>query len=156
MLVPMTFALIYDIRQFISEPKIYFDLVSNRVDTVNIIIGYSNIFIQLYVGRDELYQKIIFILVVAISLQRIFNFLRAFSRLSYIVTMLEHVVVQLTAFFVFYIVLIVMIAQMMSICESSISDISMDYPSMSHISQKIINSLRLSLGAFTIGSKGIN
>ena len=49
-----------------------------------------------------------------------------------------------------------MIAQMMSICESSISDISMDYPSMSHISQKIINALRLSLGAFTIGSKGIN
>ena len=41
----MTFALIYDLKQFLSEPKIYFDLVSNRVDTVNIIIGYSNIFI---------------------------------------------------------------------------------------------------------------
>lgn len=70
--------------------------------------------------------------------------------------MLEHVIVELTAFFIFYLVLIIMIAQMMSISESSIADISMDYPKMSYVSQRIINSLRLSLGAFTIGSKGIN
>lgn len=44
----------------------------------------------------------------------------------------------------------------MSICESSIAEISMDYPKMSYLTQRIINSLRLSLGAFTIGSKGIN
>ena len=92
-MIPMTFSLIYDVRQFMSEVKAYFDLVSNRIDTMNLILGYANIYIQLYVGRDELYQKIIFILVVAISLQRIFNFLRAFNRLSYIVTMLEHVIV---------------------------------------------------------------
>ena len=49
-----------------------------------------------------------------------------------------------------------MMAQIMSICESSMADISMDYPKMSYFGQRIINSMRLSLGAFTIGSKGVN
>lgn len=68
MIIPMAFSFLYDSRQFLSEPKIYFDLISNRIDFLNLIFGFVNIFVQLYVGRDELYQKIIFILVVAISL----------------------------------------------------------------------------------------
>lgn len=84
--------------------------MANRIDFMNIISGYLNIYLQYFVGHKELYQKIIFIIVVAISLQKVFNFMRVFNRLSYIVTMLEHVIIELMAFFVFYLVLIIMIA----------------------------------------------
>ena len=95
-------------------------------------------------------------MVVVLSLHKVFNFMRVFKRLSYIVTMLGRVIFDLMYFFIFYCVLILMIAQIMSICESSMADVSMDYPKMSHFGQRVINSMRLSLGAFTIGTKGVN
>ena len=52
--------------------------------------------------------------------------------------------------------LIIMIAVMMMITETSIVEVNKDYIKLPHIGQRIINSLRLTQGAFTEGSKGIN
>lgn len=122
MLFPLIFATIYDIKQFISKPNKYFRNVSNRIDVVFVILSFANLALQYFVGRDELYQKIIFIAVVAISAQKAVLYMRVFKELSYIVTMLEHVLVQLVGFFIFYGVLVIMIQLCMSISESSISD----------------------------------
>lgn len=78
MFISLGCATVYDTKQFLSKPKAYFKQTANRIDFLNIVIGYLNLYLQYFVGQRELYQKIIFIIVVAISLQKVFNFLRVF------------------------------------------------------------------------------
>lgn len=82
-------------------------------------------------------------MVVATSLLKYFNFLRAVRSLSYLIFMLENVTIALTPFFLFHGILIIMIATMMCICESSIIEVNKTYKKLPHFGQRIINSLRL-------------
>ena len=136
----------------------YFKSSCNQVDFSFIILSYVNLYVQLFVGRDELWQKIIFILVVTISTQRIILYTRVVEDLSYIVTMLEAVTKSIMGFLLFYGILVFMMQQGLSIAESTIAadKASQDYPQLSLFAQRFIISLRLSLGGLTSGSKGIN
>ena len=63
-----------------------------------------------------------------------FNFLKAIKQLSYLIYLLEYITFdKLVPFFLFYIILIGMIATMMAVCESSVMDEIKDYKQLPHI-----------------------
>ena len=156
MFVLQIISFMLDATKFINNPWRYFSRVSNIVDFLNLSFGFANIGIQYFLGGNELYQKIVFLILVATTLAKYFNFLRAIRALSYLIFMLEHVTMKLLPFFLFYMILILMIGLMMSIAESNIVQQNKRHPELDNLAERIINSLRLTQGAVTEGQKGVN
>ena len=62
---------------------------------------------QIYVGTWNYESKIIMIIVILTSLKKTFAYMRIFKEFSHIVTMINHVVMDLRFFMVFFSILVV-------------------------------------------------
>jgi hypothetical protein len=70
-------------------------------------MGFINIYMQIYVGTWNYESKIIMIIVILTSLKKTFAYMRIFKEFSHIVTMINHVVMDLRFFMVFFSILVV-------------------------------------------------
>lgn len=88
--------------------KEYFSEFWNYTDFAFIWLGVANVIMQSFDEPFALYNKLVFILVILMAIIKTFFFLRIFGSLSYIVTMLTHVIYDLRIFLLFYFMLIFM------------------------------------------------
>ena len=101
---------------------VYFADFWNYVDQMHIWLGYTSIIVQLYSYdiykfTDQAYGDIILILITYLMLVKTFFYLRIFSSISYIVTMMKIVFYDLRVFLYFYMVLILMFSVVFGILK---------------------------------------
>lgn len=152
MLIPLNLSTIYDLRQFCQDPKSYISSSSNNADLLFMISSYVNIKHQFTAGKFDIDKKIYFIIVVILSLYRMFLYMRFFKPLSYLFTMFSYVLIDIRAFFLFYFILILMLSQVTAICEGMPKyERAGEYKYLTNFSAKFISTIRLSLGDFDFG-----
>lgn len=116
------------------------------------ISSYVNIKHQFTAGKFDIDKKIYFIIVVILSLYRMFLYMRFFKPLSYLFTMFSYVLIDIRAFFLFYFILILMLSQVTAICEGMPKyERAGEYKYLTNFSAKFISTIRLSLGDFDFG-----
>jgi hypothetical protein len=114
---------IYDMTQMYKQGVIlYFQDFWNYVDQMHIWLGYTSIIVQLitydtYNFSNQAYGDIILILITYLMLVKTFFYLRIFSSISYIVTMMKIVFYDLRVFLYFYMVLILMFSVVFGILK---------------------------------------
>lgn len=120
----------------------------NYIDILNIILGYWNIYNQLYVGTLELTTKLVMIGLILVCLMKLFFFMRIIERFSYIVTMIIEVFSDLRAFLTFYAILIVMCSLIFDVIAVNPAG---EYGKIGPFAGNLFATLRLSLGDFDFG-----
>ena len=97
----------YDSIQLYNEGFAgYFNSFWNYTDMAFIWLGLANEINQYLNDPFTLTSKLLMIIIILLSIIKTFFFLRIFSSLSYIVTMLKNVMYDLRVFFIFYMSLI--------------------------------------------------
>jgi len=95
----------------------YFGDLGNYVDLVYIFgsLVMTILHMTLQKGAYDWPSKLLMLLVVTLAIRRTFNYLRIFSALSPIVTMINKVVFDLNTFMLFYLILCVLFSLMWGI-----------------------------------------
>lgn len=121
MMCCLIWPLIYDMTQLCKAGvREYFGDKWNHIDQANIWGGFISIVIQLttFETKELNLQRlgdIFLILVTLLMLIKTFFYLRIFSQLSYIVTMMKNVFFDLRVFMLFYLILILMCSVILGI-----------------------------------------
>lgn len=91
LLLTMLYPTLFDGNQFLKDKTAYLLDPWNYIDIMHISMGYLNIYMQMVVGTQTFWSKVVFIMVFLTSMIKLFFFLRIFGDLTYIVTMLVQV-----------------------------------------------------------------
>jgi hypothetical protein len=78
----------YEMKQMKKQKLKYFSYTMNYLDFSFMFFGYYNIWRQLMTVKTCVFSQIVLILVILMSLLKLFFFLRIYSQLTYIVTMI--------------------------------------------------------------------
>lgn len=117
MLIPLTCTFVYEMLQFRSDPREYFKKTSNVLDSLNSFFGYANLYFQYYYNGRYVHHKIIFIIMVFCSTQKLVSLMRISPRFSYIVVLFEHVLRELMVYMLFFVMIVFMVSQMLAITD---------------------------------------
>lgn len=110
-----------------------------------IVLGYLNIYMQLYVGTWDLGSKVVMIATVFVTMFKTFEYLRVVSTFSYIVTMIRAVLYDLRVFIVFFVIVIISFSEVLDCFGRNTSE---EYEKIGPAWANIFATLRLSLGDF--------
>jgi hypothetical protein len=119
----LIYPLIYDMTQLSKAGfRDYFGDKWNHVDQLNIWAGFSSVIIQVVTFETaslhlQRLGDCVLILVTMLMLIKTFFYLRIFSQLSYIVTMMKNVFFDLRVFMLFYLILILMFSIVLGILK---------------------------------------
>ena len=119
----LIYPLMYDMTQMYKQgPKEYFLDFWNYIDQMHIWCGFSSIIVQLgtykpYDPGNSYVGDVFLIVVTFLMLIKTFFYLRIFSSLSYIVTMMKKVFYDLRVFMYFYLILILMFSVILGILK---------------------------------------
>lgn len=123
MLCSLIYPLVYDMTQLRNQGIMeYVKDIWNLADQLHIWFGLSSSIMQIIFTsepsiKNEKIEKIFLIIVAILMLIKTFFFLRVFSSLSYIVTVMRNVFYDLRVFLLFYIILIFMFSNVISILQ---------------------------------------
>ena len=84
LLITMLYPTFFDGNQFWKDKGGYLSDPWNYVDICHITMGYLNIYMQMKVGTQTFWSKVVFILVFLTSMIKLFFFLRIFRDYTYI------------------------------------------------------------------------
>lgn len=126
------------------------------INIVNYVLGYQNLYNQYYDTGYKFEHKVIFIITVFSSMFKLFKLMRIFKRMAYILTMFEHVLRELAGYFIFYCVIVIMVAQMIAISDSDINEEQHQFEGISFFMHRVIDSMRLTMRQFDVGHSGID
>lgn len=135
----------YDGTQLCKAGLKYFYHGSNYFDIIHIVMGFLNIYMQIYVGTWDYISKIVLIIVLLTTLNKSFAYMRIFKEFSYIVTMINCVVLDLRIFMVFFSILIVFFSMVLDVINRNKSA---EYEKVGFFFGSLLTTLRLSLGDF--------
>lgn len=141
----LVYPLLYDGTQAIKQGTRYLYDKWNYLDVLHIALGYTNLYLQWKDGPWGLETKLAMIFVILISLLKTFYFMRIRMSFSYIVTMINSVVMDLRVFLLFFFILILMFSCVFDVIAMN------SQPEYRHIGPFVGNfmtTLRLSLGDF--------
>jgi uncharacterized Tic20 family protein len=99
-------------------------------------------------GPLALTSKIVMIIVVLVGLIKTFFFMRIVKSFSYIVTMIQSVVIDLRVFLLFFAILILKFSMIFDVIAPNEAE---EYRYLSKYSANLLTTLRLSLGDFDFG-----
>jgi hypothetical protein len=125
-------------REYLKDPW-------NYVDLLHLTAGYGNLYCQHQLGTMVLVSKIVMILVVFLCLIKTFFFLRIVKSFSYIVTMIQNVVIDLRVFLLFFFILIIFFSMIFDVIGPNNSK---EYQYVGKYFGNVFTTLRLSLGDF--------
>ena len=135
-------------RQMALRGSKYFREFANYVDILQIVLGYLSIVQQLQSRPADLFPKVIMIFTVATSLAKQFFYMRIYAQLSYIVTMMTNVIIDLSVFFVFFGILVFMFSLVFDVIAKNEAP---EYHNISPFFGNMLTTMRLALGDFDFG-----
>uniref|UniRef100_A0A7S3ILI3 Ion transport domain-containing protein n=1 Tax=Strombidium inclinatum TaxID=197538 RepID=A0A7S3ILI3_9SPIT len=145
--VCLFYPLAYDGTQAFKQGASYLEDPWNYVDIMHISLGYVNIYTQ-GLGPLLLSSKIIMIIVVLVCLIKTFFFMRIVMSFSYIVTMIQNVIIDLRVFLLFFAILILKFSMIFDVISPNDAA---EYKHVGKYSANLLTTLRLSLGDFDFG-----
>ena len=121
----LIYPFIYDMTQLSRQGlKNYFSDKWNHIDQMHIWFGFLNIILQVYTSifKSQNHEinhitQLVQIAVTFFMLIKTFFFLRIFSNLTYIVTMIRQVFYDLRVFLLFYFIIILQFSAVLSIIK---------------------------------------
>jgi len=139
----LLYHVVYEGAQLAKKGPVYFTY--NFKDFLLIVVGYLNIYMQLYAGTWWIYSKIVLILLVTLTMFKTFEFMRVVESFSYIVTMIRAVLFDLRVFLLFYVILLVSFSELLDCFGRNGNE---EYFMVGPIVANIFSTLRLLLGDF--------
>ena len=136
----------YEVAQLCRAGLLYFFSASNFIDLSYVLVGYYNMYCQLFIGTSVFWCKLIFVIVIILSLMKTFYFMKIFMDFSYVVTMIYQVVFDLKSFLLFYFILVVFLSIILDVILMSNPD--PNYKAVGPFSGNILALMRISLGDF--------
>lgn len=136
----------YEIMQFCRSGVLYFFSWSNFIDLSYVVVGYYNMYCQIWMGTSRFFCKLIFVIVIILSLMKTFYFMKIFMGFSYVVTMIYRVVFDLKSFLLFYFILMIFLSIILDVILMNNPDVN--YQSVGPFTGNILALMRISLGDF--------
>lgn len=93
----------------------YFNQMWNYADQLFIWSGFINVIVHFALDPQHIFCKIVIIIVLLMAIVKTFFYLRVFPTISYIVILLQDVVIGLKAFIIFYLMLIFLLGLIFSV-----------------------------------------
>jgi hypothetical protein len=114
LLAGILYPMLYEIKQMAGGLSDYFLDLGNYIDIVYIFgsVAMAILHMTLEKGPYGPVSKIMMLIVVTLAIRRTFNYLRIFRMFSPIVTMIFQVLIDLNAFMLFFLILIVLMSLM--------------------------------------------
>lgn len=148
-LIAQSFFLLYQIVYECAQlcKKGFADYIVDNIwpDCAMILLGYLNIYMQIYVGTYAFSSKIVMVATVFVTMFKTFEYLRVVSTFSYIVTMIRAVLYDLRVFCLFFIIVIISFSEVLDCFGRNKSE---EYLKIGPAWANIFATLRLSLGDF--------
>ena len=141
----LQYPLYWELSHLMIEGMQYLDSAWNYLDILHCTVGFTNAGLQYLQQPQDLCPKLALILVILISLFKLFFFLRIYDSLSYIVTMIFQVIKDLQAFITFFFSLIFICAM---VFNSVGINQQKEYHKVGPFAGSFFYTLRLSLGDF--------
>ena len=173
MLILLIYPMVYDMLQLCKQgPVEYFGEFWNYLDQFHIWFGLANIIVQR--TTENIVTKVPQVLMILVALMlmiKSFFFLRIFKELSFLVTMLKQVFLDLRVFMLFYGLLIFMFAIVLSILDlgnftkssdpnirnllNGITYPGKEYMHINHFMGNFFTVLRISMGDFQFDAQQV-
>jgi hypothetical protein len=152
LLIALAACLIYpmytDGRQIIFQKQHYFREAANYINLLQIILGYVSIVQQYYQDPVELIPKTVMIITVITSLMKQFFYMRVVAKFSYIVTMMVNVIIDLSTFLVFFLILVFMFSLVFDVIAKNDAP---EYHNLPPFAGNLLTTMRLALNDFDFG-----
>ena len=141
----LLYPLHYEVLQFLKLRTRYLNKAQNKLDCLQITMGYYSIYNQIKYHPLAFSSKVVMIVTIFLCLMKTFYFLRIVKKFSFIVTMLVNVVLDLSVFMVFFSLVIIMSSLIFDVLYK---DHSNKYRNLSPFFANLFITLELSLGSF--------
>ena len=145
-IVLLFYSAFYEVMQLCRSGFLYFVSASNFIDLSYVLVGYYNMYCQIWIGSSVFFCKLIFIIVIILSLMKTFYFMKIFMDFSYVVTMIYQVVFDLKSFLLFYFILVVFLSIILDIILMTSPDVN--YQAVGPFTGNVLALMRISLGDF--------
>lgn len=118
----------YDTMQlYRSGFKAYFADMANYLDLLYVYGGITNVVLQNVIDQQHFLNKLLMTIILLQQIYKTFFFLRIFDALSYIVTMIQTVILDLRVFGLFYSILLVLFGMIFAVIGVGNSNIDGEF-----------------------------